>query len=115
MTDNEHIIKLLLTALRLPGRLNAEQAAVLLGFPTHDIPVLIRKGLLHPLVKSAPRNSVKWFAAVEIEEMAKDKVWLSKASATISQGWREANQARSRTQRVEGVNAVPADQIHAKN
>ena len=40
MTDNEHIIKLLLTALRLPGRLNAEQAAVLLGFPTHDIPVL---------------------------------------------------------------------------
>ena len=49
----------LLNLRRLPARLNAEEAAAILGFKSHDIPLLIRAGLLKPLA-SGPRNSVKF-------------------------------------------------------
>jgi len=49
--------------LNVPARLTAEQAAIELGFATHDIPFLIATKLLKPLQKTE-RNSVKYFAAL---------------------------------------------------
>ena len=72
-----------LSMLRLPARLNAEQSAQLLGFQAHDIPALIKEGLLKPL-GGGPRNCVKYFAAVEIEEFSRDKKWLDGATKAIS-------------------------------
>ncbi|MCC6234244.1 MAG: hypothetical protein IT580_16490 [Verrucomicrobiales bacterium] len=65
----------------LPARLNAEQAAALLGFQAHDIPALIAAGLLSPLGRVAKgRNAVKYFALVDIEERRRDPKWLSRAT-----------------------------------
>jgi hypothetical protein len=72
-----------LSMLRLPARLNAEQTAQVLGFQPHDIPVLVKAGLLKPL-GGGPRNCVKFFAAVQIEEYSQDTKWLDRATREIS-------------------------------
>src|SRR5690242_12197354 len=71
-----------LMAPRLPGRLNAVLAARMLGFQTHDIPVLIAAKLLEPLGKPVP-NAPKYFAAVTLDALRSDPAWLDKASKTI--------------------------------
>jgi hypothetical protein len=83
-------LKALLNLARLPGRLNAALTAGLLGFKPHDIPVLVARGFLQPLSYPNP-NCEKYFARVEIEELAKDVDWLSQAGAAISQHWRIKN------------------------
>ena len=47
----------LLNCRRLPGRLNATETAVLLGFQEHDIPALIAGKLLTPLGRPCPLSS----------------------------------------------------------
>ena len=75
----------LLHAERLPGRLNAEQTAALLGFQAHDIPTLVRAKLLSPL--GGPRlNSVKYFAAASVERDRLDVRWLERAARAVSRG-----------------------------
>jgi hypothetical protein len=73
----------LLNARRLPARLTSEQAAEILGFKVHDIPLLVRAGLLKPL-GGGPRNSVKYFHGDEVEDLARNRRWLDKATRTIS-------------------------------
>ena len=73
----------MLEALRLPARLNIEQVADVLGFQPHDIPFIVRAGLLKPLGGS-PRNCVKYFAAFEIEQLRQDRRWLDKATKAVS-------------------------------
>ena len=73
----------LLNARRLPARLTSEQAAEMLGFKVHDIPLLVRTGLMRPLA-GGPRNSVKYFHADEVEGMARNRHWLDKATRAIS-------------------------------
>ena len=80
----------LLNCHRLPGRLNTTEAAVLLGFHEHDIPVLIAAKLLTPLGKPAP-NAPKYFAAVDILNAAQDREWLSHATRLLSRYWSEKN------------------------
>jgi hypothetical protein len=75
----------LLNVRRLPARLLAEEAAVLLGFKEHDIPVLVKAGLLKPLALG-PRNCVKYFPSLVIEERCRDIVWLDKASRAVLRG-----------------------------
>lgn len=72
-----------LNMLRFPARLNAEQTAQILGFQPHHIPILIKAGLLDPL-GGGPRNSVKFFAAVEIRALGRDRDWLDRATEAIS-------------------------------
>jgi hypothetical protein len=72
-----------LSIRRLPARLNSEQVAQVLGFQPHDIPFLTKEGLLKPL-GGGPRNSVKFFAAVEIEELGRDRKWLDRATKAVS-------------------------------
>ena len=80
----------LLNCRRLPGRVNAMEAAILLGFQEHDITALIAAKLLTPLGKPSP-NSTKYFASVDVIEAAQDRSWLSQATRTVSRHWSEKN------------------------
>jgi hypothetical protein len=83
----------LLETPRLPGRLNAAESAVLLGFESHDIPVLVGRGLLKVLGKPAP-NSTKYFSAESILLLTRDEAWLDRATAAVAKHWRLKNQRR---------------------
>ena len=72
-----------LNVRRLPARLNSEQVAQVLGYQSHDIPLLCKAGLLKPLGGGA-RNSVKYFAAFEIEDLGHDRKWLDRATKAVS-------------------------------
>jgi hypothetical protein len=78
----------------LPGRVSAEKAAELLGFAPHDIPVLIRRGLLKPLGHPAP-NAPKFFAGCDILELKADRGWLDRASKAVAENWRQKNKRRA--------------------
>ena len=80
----------LLNCRRLPARLNATEAAVLLGFKEHDIAPLVAAKLLVPLGKPA-QNSPKYFAAVEITARAEDRTWLSEATKALAKYWLAKN------------------------
>jgi len=86
----------------LPARVRVEEAALLLGFSPHEIPILAANGLIKPL-GHPPITGVKYFSIVALEELRKDERWLAKASDCIVQYWQDVNQRR----RV----AQPADQI----
>jgi hypothetical protein len=80
----------LLNCQRLPGRLNTSEAAVLLGFPEHDVATLVAAKLLVPLGKPAA-NAPKYFATVTILKCAADLAWLSQATKAVAKHWRLKN------------------------
>ena len=80
----------------LPARLTVKQAGWLLGFPPHQIPILVGAGLLKPLGQPAP-NAIKYFAAATICELKQDIHWQSHASKGIMQYWRKKNQKKAKT------------------
>ena len=73
-----------------PGRLTIEQAAWLLGFGPHEIPILMAKGLLKPLGHPA-HNGQKFFLAATLEDLRRDEKWFSKASDAVVEYWRYKN------------------------
>jgi hypothetical protein len=77
-----------------PARFSAEQTAWALNFQEHDIPNLIKARLLKPL-GDPPRNGMKYFAAVEIGELARDPQWLAKATNAIRQYWGAKNRRKT--------------------
>ena len=88
MTDDVMQATLTTWAARnLPARLDVPATAKLLGFPEHDIQILMAKGKLTPLGDPAP-NAPKWFAAVQIIRLAADEDWLHKATKEIAKYWR---------------------------
>lgn len=89
MRDEQHRFLSLLG--QLPARLTAEQAAWVLNCQAHDIPVLVAARLLKPLGNPQP-NSVKYFAAVEVLEHARDRAWLAKATNAVGLHWKRKNQ-----------------------
>jgi hypothetical protein len=80
-------------ARNLPARLDVAATAKLLGFAEHDIQILMSAGKLTPLGDPAP-NAPKWFAAVEVIQLAADKDWLHKATKEISKYWRHKRERR---------------------
>lgn len=84
----------------LPARLGTEQTAKILGFQAHDIAILISGKLLKPLGNPAP-NAPKYFATIQILEIARNLEWLDKASKTISKHW------KSKNKRKKSANLVP--------
>jgi hypothetical protein len=83
---------------QLPARLDVTATAKLLGFAEHDIQILMAARKLTPLGDPAP-NAPKWFAAVEIIQLATDKDWLNKATKEISRYWQHKRaRALSRSQ-----------------
>ena len=78
----------------LPARLDVAMTAKLLGFAEHDIQILMAARKLTPLGDPAP-NAPKWFAAIEIVELAADRDWLHKATKEVSKYWRHKRERRS--------------------
>jgi hypothetical protein len=78
---------------QLPARLTAEQAAWVLNCQPHDVPVLVAAKLLKPL-GSPPPNCVKFFASLEVLELAKDRSWLAKLTSTLNQHWQHKNRRK---------------------
>lgn len=103
----------LLTCRRLPARVDADGAAVLLGFQPHDMPVLVAGELLKPLGKPGMRCS-KWFATVTIEECARDVKWLDKATKCVAAGWQKRNEReRQRNGRGNGEQLPTVEDVQA--
>src|SRR5688572_5884013 len=62
---------------------DAEQAAQLFGWPNYYIPILTSARHLRPLGKPV-QNARKWYALVELEELARDREWLDRAVKIVS-------------------------------
>jgi len=77
----------------LPARLDVVATAKVLGFAEHDIQVLMAVGKLTPLGDPAP-NAPKWFAAVEVVQLATDRDWLHRATKEVSKHWRDKRERR---------------------
>ncbi|MCI0541483.1 MAG: hypothetical protein L0Z50_40300 [Verrucomicrobiales bacterium] len=60
----------------------------------HDIPVLIRAGLLNPVGKPPP-NAMKYFATVQILELAGEIAQLSRIRNAVYEHWHHKNAAKS--------------------
>ena len=71
-----------------PARLDSDSAARHLGFQPHDIPILVRAGLLKPL-GHPPANAVKYFALVTLEKLRHEIQWLNKATDAVDRNWQE--------------------------
>jgi hypothetical protein len=80
-------------ARHLPARLDVGATAKLLGFAKHDIQILMALGKLTPLGDPAP-NAPKWFAAVEMIQLAADPDWLHKATKEVARHWRNKRERR---------------------
>ncbi len=81
---------LLLNCRRLPARLNTAETAIILGFQEHDIATLVAAKLLPPLGRPAA-NAPKYFATVEVNRLADDREWLSRATKELSRHWATKN------------------------
>ena len=103
MREDQHRFLTLLG--QLPARLTAEQAAWVLNCQAHDVPILVGVRLLKPL-GNPPPNSVKYFAALEVVEQAKDRTWLAKVTSALNQHWQNKNAAK-RKQRAAGLGDKP--------
>ena len=75
---------------RLPARLDVNQAAEILGFLPHEIPLLLKSGLLKPLGKPAP-NGHKFFCTVELSALSENREWLDKATRAVAKHWKDRN------------------------
>jgi hypothetical protein len=84
----------LLSLLRLPGRLTADQTAWVLGFDSTAVPVLVAAKLLKPLGRP-PATGHKYYATCEIERLRNDPEWLAKASDALVRHWKRKNESRS--------------------
>ena len=88
-------VRELLNVRRLPARLTAPQTAALLNCGEHDIPVLVRKGLLRPLGHPPP-NAMKYFAPADVLELAGDSQRMGRICDAIHEYWRGKNAAKSK-------------------
>jgi hypothetical protein len=86
MSDDQY--RFLSLVGQLPARLTVEQAAWVLNCQPHDVTIVVISRLLKPLGNPAP-NSVKYYATVNILEIAKDRLWLAKATNAVSEHWRQ--------------------------
>src|ERR1700722_9966519 len=84
-----------------PARILVEEAAWHLGFAPHDIPVLVRAGLLKPL-GHPPSSATKYFATATIQRLSDDVNWLSRASDAIVRHWQVKNE-RSRKKKSDSL------------
>ena len=87
-------VRELLNVRRLQGRLNTRQTAALLNCGEHDVPVLVGKGLLTPLGHPPP-NAMKYFAPLEVLELAGDREKMGQICDALYEHWREKNAAKA--------------------
>jgi len=80
-------------AQRLPGILEADEAAARLGLPNHSISILIGAGHLKPLGKPSEKSSKK-FSSDYVDGLAHDQKWPDKAVRIIDSYWITQNQKK---------------------
>ena len=80
---------------KYPVVMTKEKVADAMGVPTHNIPPLVRAGLLKPLGHPG-RYCVKHFSRDALAEKFASQEWLEKVMAAIHRHWRNKN-ARKRT------------------
>jgi hypothetical protein len=101
-----------------PGRVTMEQAAWLLGFSEHEIPILMAKGLLKPLGHPA-HNGQKFFLTATLEDLRRDEKWFGKASDAVVEYWRYKNSRKGLgspdNQRASNNGAIAPALATAKN
>ncbi len=90
-------VKEFLSLLLRPARVTMQEAAWLLGFNDHEIPILMAKGLLRPLGHPA-HNGQKFFLTATLEDLRRDEKWFSKASDAIVDYWRDKNSRKGQVQ-----------------
>ena len=87
----------------IPARLDVAATARILGFPEHDIQILMASRKLTPLGDPAP-NAPKWFAAIEVIRLAADEDWLNKATKEVAKYWRHKRERRENPRRASQRN-----------
>lgn len=92
MSEDQY--RLLTLVRQAPARLNVEQTAAILNCAPHDIPVLVRAGLLKPLGRP-PKTGVKYFLTRQITELSQNQAWMDRAANAIYKFWHEKNGRRS--------------------
>lgn len=97
-----------------PERLSAEQAAWLLGFSAHEIPILVTKNLLKPLGHPAA-NGAKYFLMATLEDLRRDEKWHGKAADAIMGFWREKNRRKGTAEGSQLQPATLASEMAARN
>jgi hypothetical protein len=90
---NDAQLKFLSLLGGLPARLEVEQVAWVLNCQPHDVPALVAAKLLKPLGHPPP-NAIKFFATLDVLELARDRSWLVKMTNGISQEWKKKNARR---------------------
>lgn len=93
MREDQHRFLTLLG--QLPARLTAEQTAWAINCQPHDVPILVAARLLKPL-GNPPPNTVKYFAANEVLEHAKDRAWLARVTNALNQHWQHKNAVKKK-------------------
>jgi hypothetical protein len=93
---------------KLPVCITKEKIAEVLGIATHNIPPLVRAGLLKPLGHPG-RYCVKYYSRDELAEKFQDAQWLNKVVAAVSRHWRNKN-ARKHA-RLAVQNSAPSSAI----
>jgi len=84
-----------------PARMTALQASDLLGFERDDLALLAREGLLKPLGKPGA-NAVKYYAALDVLELAKDRRRLDRATEAVY----ERNRSKVEAQRSKSSDSL---------
>jgi len=105
MREDQHRFLMLLG--QLPARLTVEQTAWVLNCQVHDMPILVAARLLKPL-GNPPSNGIKFFAASEVLELAKDPKWLVRVTVAINQYWYKQNARRKGQPQSAGDIVMPA-------
>ena len=83
----------LFSAVRLPGILESDEAAALLGLPAHTVPILIAAKHLKPLGRPTEKASKK-FAADYVNELMHDQKWQDQATRIIESYWTDQNKKK---------------------
>ncbi len=78
-----------------PARMDAQETAWYLGFAVHDIPILVRAGLLKPL-GHPPITAIKYFATTTLTVLRGDAQWLARATDTIVRHWQTRNARKTK-------------------
>ncbi len=91
--NNDH--REFLNLRRLPGSIDAEQTAILLGIPVTCIAILVKKGFLKPLGKAIAHNAPRKFASADVIELMQNADQMHKMQHYISSHWRERNGTRA--------------------
>lgn len=97
----------------IPARLDTQETAWFLGFAAHDVPILVKTGLLKPLGHPPP-NGVKYFSTATLLRLRDDSHWLSRATDALVKAWKIKNSSRTRNEKSHKNDARRQERVGAE-